>query len=343
MPTSPTASVAVQPIVLSVLPVVVFLAALTFMDSYRLVRPGSVLASVAVGLVAAGLALLISRGVLEWTSSTREGYSWVAGPVIEEALKAAYVAFLIGTKRVGFVVDAAIHGFAVGAGFALVENVVYLSAGDASLALALARGFGAALMHGGAAAVFGIAAKRFVEERGPRTVAGLAVGFLVAVAVHFMFNRAVAYPAVAVIGVVIVLPAALLAFFRESERDLRSWLGTGFDTDAEMLEMIDCGMLAESHVGAYLSSIKDRFPPAVVADMLCMLRLRVELSVRAKGILLMRDQGFEVPVDPDVRERFEELRHLERCIGRTGMLAMSPLLSWRQRDLWEMHMLAGRR
>ncbi|MFH1501804.1 MAG: PrsW family glutamic-type intramembrane protease [Candidatus Eisenbacteria bacterium] len=343
MPASLTAPGAIQPIVLGVLPVIVFLAGLTVMDSYRLVRPTAVLRSVFVGFVAAGLAMAVARGALGWTGWTRADYGVLAGPVLEEALKAAFVAFLVVTKRVGFMVDAAIHGFAVGAGFAVLENVIYLSPADVTVPLALARGFGAALMHGGATAIFGIAAKRFVEERGPRSGAGLAAGFAVASIFHVLFNRAVASPVLAIAGVVAALPVALFLFFRESERSLRSWLGIGFDTDAEMLEMMEDGKLSDSHVGTYLSSLRDRLPPEIVADMLCMLRLRVELSVRAKGILLMRDEGFEAPVDPEVRERFEELRYLERSIGRTGMLAMLPLLSWRHRDLWEMHMLAGRR
>ena len=343
MPTSSAASIALAPPAASVLPLVVFLVGLTIMDSYRLVRPRAVLGSVAVGLVAAALTLALARGIIEWTSWTRTGYGTLAGPLVEEALKAGYIAFLIATKRAGFAIDAAIHGFAIGAGFALVENVLYLSTVDASLPLALARGLGAALMHGGTTAILGIAARRFVEQRGPRSGAGLAAGFAIACVIHVMFNRAVVSPLLATTAVVVVLPAALIFFFRESERTLRSWLGIGFDTDAEMLEMMEEGKLANSHVGVYLSSLKDRLSPEVLADMLCMLRLRVELSVRAKGVLLMRDAGFEAPVDPEVSERFEELRYLERSIGRTGMLAMQPLLRWRHRDLWEMHMLAGRR
>jgi hypothetical protein len=36
----------------------------------------------------------------------------------------------------------------------------------------------------------------------------------------------------------------------------------------------------------------------------------------------------------------EELVYLEKSIGRTGMLAIAPLLSQTPRDLWEMRRLA---
>ncbi|MDD3643854.1 MAG: hypothetical protein PHQ19_10370, partial [Candidatus Krumholzibacteria bacterium] len=63
-------------------------------------------------------------------------------------------------------------------------------------------------------------------------------------------------------------------------------------------------------------------------------------SVRAKGILLMRENWFEPPPDPEIGDRFEELRYLERRIGLTGKLAMHPLLRWSARDLWQLTMLS---
>jgi len=67
--------------------------------------------------------------------------------------------------------------------------------------------------------------------------------------------------------------------------------------------------------------------------------LRVELSIRAKGILLARQSGFELPRDPETEARFAELRFLEHSIGRTGLLAMSPLFHFSDRDLWQFHMI----
>jgi len=37
--------------------------------------------------------------------------------------------------------------------------------------------------------------------------------------------------------------------------------------------------------------------------------------------------------------RFAELHFLERSIGRTGLLAMSPLFHFSDRDLWQYHMI----
>ena len=45
--------------------------------------------------------------------------------MVEESLKGALVIYLIVRRRIGFFVDAAIAGFAVGAGFATLENAYY--------------------------------------------------------------------------------------------------------------------------------------------------------------------------------------------------------------------------
>ncbi len=53
-------------------------------------------------------------------------------------------------------VDAAISGFAVGAGFAVIENLTYIPAlSAAGLLTAAVRGLGTAMMHGGTTAIFG--------------------------------------------------------------------------------------------------------------------------------------------------------------------------------------------
>jgi hypothetical protein len=73
--------------------------------------------------------------------------------------------------------------------------------------------------------------------------------------------------------------------------------------------------------------------------MLCLVRLQAELAIRAKGLLLAREAGLEAPVGDDVRDRLAELRYLEGSIGRTGLLALKPLLRQGARDLWQVYFL----
>jgi len=75
--------------------------------------------------------------------------------------------------------------------------------------------------------------------------------------------------------------------------------------------------------------------------MLCLLRLHLELSIGAKGLLLMREAGFRVGADPEVKEKFAELRYLEWSIGKTGKLTIEPFLHMSTRHLWQLYVLGG--
>jgi hypothetical protein len=237
-------------------------------------------------------------------------------------------------------VDAAIIGFAVGAGFAIVENFYHVSEhAGVSLFTCLGRGFGTAVMHGGATAVVGIVSQslsdRYVSV-GPRV---FLPAVAIAYAVHSLYNHIIVAPELSVIAIVVLVPLVIVLAFRQSERNLRSWLGVGFDTDADLLDIITRGGISRTGIGRYLESFKEALPPAAVADMLCLLRLHAELSIQAKGVLLMRESGFEIKPDPEIREKLVELEFLEKSIGRTGMRALAPFLHWRTRDLWQLHML----
>jgi RsiW-degrading membrane proteinase PrsW (M82 family) len=330
-------------ILIGLLPVFAFLLALILLDSFKLVKLRTVAGLIVAGGTAAVASLIINRQLglaLGVDGTTLARY---VAPVIEEIFKSAVIVYLIARHRVAFLVDAAIIGFAVGAGFAAVENIHYFVALEENgVALWIVRGFGTALMHGSVTAIVAIISKQLVERHGgPRPWVFLP-GLALAIALHSGFNHFFIAPTVTTVLILVVLPVFFVAVFHFSESQTREWLGTGFDTDAELLEIINAGKASDSRIGAYLVELRERFPPPTVVDMVCLLRLRLELSIRAKGILLARQSGFEVPPDPDMEGRFEELRFLEQSIGRTGLLALSPLFHFSDRDLWQYHMIAKR-
>ena len=269
-----------------------------------------------------------------------ESYTRFAGPVVEEAAKALVIVALIRAHRVGFLVDAAIFGFAVGTGFAIVENIVYQRLiPDAGMGTWIVRGFGTAIMHGGTTAIFAMMGLAILEQERRAALFAFLPGFALAVVLHSAFNHMYVSPKFSTLAVLVVLPPILWAVFRRSDRAVSDWLGQGFDADAQMLETIDSGSFPDSATGKYLHTLKRRFHGPVVADLLCYLRLHTELALRAKGVLMMRENGFEIPVDDETRARFTELRYLQKSIGRTGLLAIHPMLHMSHKDLWQLYVL----
>src|SRR5262245_28915370 len=166
------------------LPVVLFLIGLIALDSYRLVTHRRVAMSIAWGAAAAVLAYVANRFLLDRAGIDPLVLKRYAAPIIEETLKAALVAVLIARARVGFLVDTAVHGFAAGAGFALVENAWYAHAlGEANPWLWVLRGLGTAVLHGSTTAIAAIVGKALADRSGAR--AGLVVlpGLAIAVTI----------------------------------------------------------------------------------------------------------------------------------------------------------------
>ena len=315
-------------VVLALLPVLLFLAALRLLDSYKLVSRGKVGAALAAGALAAALCFVINSFLFRQFPEYQDQFARFGAPVVEELAKAAFWIFLIATARVAFMVDAAICGFAIGAGFALVENVFYLQVLEGrGLGIWLLRGFGTAVMHGGVAAIAALVSVNLSESRRWRGVRQFAPGLLAAMVLHSFFNQGVLSPASSMAATVAGLPVVFLVVFYFSERSLQRWLGGKLDQDIDMIAMIASGEFKQTPQGQYLMSLNEAFPPEVRGDMLTLLHLTLEISARAKGDLMLREAGLNVPPDPAWESNFRELRYLEKSIGPTGMLAVRPLLS----------------
>ena len=313
------------------LPVLLFLLLLVWLDSYKLVA-----IRVVVAIVVCGVAVALGCYYL---GVDLPAYARYVAPVVEEVAKGLVVVALIRGHRIGFLVDAAIAGFAVGTGFALVENLQYQRmAVDAGLGTWIVRGFGTAVMHGGVTAIFAMMSLAMLDRVNVAFVA-FVPALALAIALHAAYNYLVARPLVATIAVIVVLPALMAYVFQRSERAVGRWLGRGFDADTAMLASITSGRFADSPSGRYLESLRSRFKGPVVADLLCYLRLHTELALRAKGVLMMRENGFDVPLDDATRDKFAELDYLEGSIGKTGLLALKPMLHMSHRDLWQLHVL----
>jgi RsiW-degrading membrane proteinase PrsW (M82 family) len=330
-------------VAVGVLPVFLFLGALVLIDSYKLVALRAILLSVCAGVVAALASYgvnVVLRPALD-LNFTR--YSMYVAPVVEETLKATFVVYLLMRHKVGFVVDAALHGFGIGTGFAFLENLYYLNVNpDATSWTWIVRGLGTAIMHGGATAIVAMVSRTLHNRLDAFRLYLLLPGLVVAAVLHSLYNHVLLHPLLATALILLVVPYLSLAVFQRSERETTAWLGAGFDTDQELLRAVRAGQVSGTPVGRYLTTLRSRFAPEVLVDMMCLLRLRAELAIRAKGILMMREAGFDAVPDPTLKDRFEELRYLEKSMGKTGLLALHPFLHTSTRDLWQLNVLNER-
>ena len=325
------------------LPVLIFLFVLRYMDSYKLVGLKAVLWVIVAGALTPILAYFVNGFLQELLQIDFKSLSRYVAPLSEETLKALIIIALFRMNRIGFLVDSAIVGFAVGTGFSFVENLDYLrSAGDAHVAVWVVRGFGTAIMHGGVTAIFAIMSQALTERHLKINPLLYIPGLIVAATLHSVYNHFVLPPLQMTLCILLILPPILYLVFRTSASHLHQWLELDFDADAHLLNQINSGEFAESKIGRFLYDLGKKFDGPVVVDMLCYLRLYTELALRAKGVLLMRENGFDAPVGARTAEKFAEMEFLEGSIGKTGLLAMRPFLLMTRKDLWQLNVLEDR-
>ena len=182
-------------------------------------------------------------------------------PITEETAKGLLVAALVVSGRVGFLVDAGVQGFAVGAGFALVENVLYLQAlPDAPVALWLVRGLGTAMLHGATTAIVAMAGRARYDRRNRQVLAAFLPGFALAVGLHSASNHLLLHPVAQTLIILMILPAVVTWIFDRSERATREWVSAGLDLDLEVLQLVVSEHFSVTRFGEYLRELRERFP-----------------------------------------------------------------------------------
>ncbi len=317
-------------------PVILFLICLYLLDSFRLVNGRLLAVCVAWGMVAAGLALLVN----EWAGSHfalgHDALIRFVAPVTEELVKVLMLVFLVAHRRIGFMIDAAIYGFAIGTGFALAENLwYYLQLGtDFHALVAIVRGFGTALMHGGTMALCAIVFIEGTHRNQP--TAGALLGLALAIMLHAIFNQFILNPFYQTLLIVSLMPLSFFLIFLWANHHLRQWLEVEFSQEVDMLAMIRRGQFRDTKAGQYLASIREHFSAETIVDMYCFFGLYLELSIKAKRNLLLKESGFPPIIETDIREKLIEFKQLRRQIGKAGEMALMPLVRMSYRELWEL-------
>lgn len=325
---------------MALLPVLAFLGLLVVFDSFKLIPAAMLGRALAAGAVGALLSTPVHAVFTRLVHVSEPSIVLYVAPVTEETLKALFFVYALKRRRVGFLVDAAIVGFAIGTGFAVVENIEYLATlTDRRLWLWVVRGFGTATLHALTTTIVAIAGKSLSDRFPERGLWVIFPGLVAAMVLHSAFNHALVSPVLAAAILVLVLPLVVLFVFHRSEKKTREWVGDGLDLDVELLALVRSPVFGTTRFGRYLEELRERFPGPVVADMFCLLQLDLELAIRAKGLLMAREAGIELPPDENLRSQLAEREYLEHAIGQTGMLALRPLQVTSDRDDWHQYLL----
>jgi RsiW-degrading membrane proteinase PrsW (M82 family) len=328
-------------------PVLLLLLAFDRLDAFKLVSPATLGALLAIGAGMSALAYLSNDGVLDAFPIQFSTFTRLYAPIIEEVLKGLVVVALFAANRVGYLIDAAILGLAIGTGFAMAENAFFVvQFTQANLGVWIVRGFGTALMHGGATAVMATLSYlmfarrlRVSEDRYRFALWPFLPGLLAAIGIHIAFNQFQSQALLAMAVMIVLVPLALVLIFQAGERMAHHWLAHDSETHAQLVADLKSGAFARTRAGQDLQALATRLGESQGAALLDYVGLNAELVARADLTLLALEAHQHIRLGPSVADQFKRLHALERTLGPSTVHAVRQHLHLSRDDLWKLHEL----
>jgi RsiW-degrading membrane proteinase PrsW (M82 family) len=327
----------------ALVPVLLMAMLFAWLDVFKLMSPWEMIACLLLGTVAALIAWPISGRMLDTLPIGYSFYSRIVAPWIEEALKGIALAMLFMANRIGFKLDAVICGFAIGAGFSVIENIFYLARfPELTTAVWLVRGLGTAVMHGATTAIMAAVAHELCE-RSLRKAGGqgfnplmLVPGYIVASLIHTLFNQFPSHPTEVMMVTFVIAPIVLIGVMRFGEGETHQWLVEESESHRRWLEEWRAGGFPADASGQRIAALAARSKPAEAALIREYCMLKTELVVTAEEELLDRDRKLEEGEDEQLRAAFKKLADTRIALGKAGFAALSRLLPFSRNDEWEL-------
>jgi RsiW-degrading membrane proteinase PrsW (M82 family) len=328
---------------IAIAPVFALLIAFDRLDVFNLISFRVISALLGVGAGIAVISLFANGGLLEGFPIGTGDYSRYVAPIVEETLKAAPIVAMFHRNRIGFKIDAAIAGFALGAGFSILENLWFVfTIADANVSAWLVRGFGTAIMHGSTTALFAIIAHEMTE----RQAAGAAdlykfnpllflPGLALAIIIHASFNHFGEQPLLVMVLTLLLAPLTLFLALARSATATNEWLKADESAHRELLADIRSGRFDESDKGRALVQALARLDENLTPDARAYIELKLELVLRAEELISASHQGAGAGVTSDDRQKFAQLDMLTRRLGRPIVEALTSRMGLSRNDLWE--------
>ena len=335
---------------LALIPVLLLLTIFVWLDAFKLMSLKEILVLLLFGGVAAIAAYPISGRMIDTLPIGFNFYSRFIAPWIEEALKAVVVIVLFRMNRVGYKLDAVVSGFAIGAGFSVVENIFYLTIfPDYGAGTWIVRGLGTAVMHGTTLALVAAIAHELAERESREAAAAFHFnllwflpGYLVAVAIHTAFNQFPDRPLLAMMGAAIFAPLAIIAIFHFGTAEAQGWLAAEAAEHQAQLDSLSAGNWPDSPSGRKISALADRLGPEGVKRVRRYWELQAWLVLEAEQTLMEEASGDATIDRAQVRSALAELDGLKRALGKSSFAALKALLPFSRNDYWEVAELRQR-
>lgn len=323
------------------MPVILFTIILVYLDSFKLVKSKDVLILFILSALTGLLAYFINSTIASATSISEQLNIRYVIPIIEEVLKFLIFYLLYRRNQAGFMTDAMIYGFIIGSGFAFTENIYYyyFKISEPTFMQQVVRGFGTAIMHATSTALAATILLYLNDIRKRNIYLSILIAISTSIAIHIFYNSFLVSPAIQAALVILIFASVSTLLFQLSDRYIKSWIGNEFDSDLKFLEMLNSGDLKNTTLGLFIEQIKSKFSQFIIFDLICFIRLNLELSIQFKSYLMLKEQSLPIPQDSELNDKILEYEYLKRSIGKTALATLRPILRIGKRELWMLRQL----
>jgi hypothetical protein len=259
---------------------------------------------------------------------------------LEEVLKSLILFFLIRRSKFTYFVDAVIYGFAIGIGFAIVENYEYLLGhSDTALSIAIGRVLSTNLIHAACSATIGIGLGLVRFQHGLGKVIYSLSSYTVAILLHLGFNNLVTR----LDSALLLLYAAVVGFsatifivvvIRRGLMEEKHWI-------EEKLGMIDRVTAGEAAIvnrwedsKTILEPLKLRFGTQKTAQIERFLLAQARLGILRKTLDKIPDENTRASVREEMAEVRQEMDKARREVGTYCMIYVRDIFPETSNALW---------
>jgi len=264
----------------------------------------------------------------------------LVAPIHEEIFKGLILLYFVRRARFFYSVDGAIYGFAVGIGFAVIENIDYIRVDIPDvLFIAVQRIFSANLIHASSSALIGIALGTTRIRKFRLHWPIFIFGTVIAIGQHMFYNMishnetrsliAAFLTGFLSVGLIIIL-------MKYSQRQAQNWIKEklGMDDRVTRNEVVAINRLASTD--KILLPVVERFGPETASQVEQLLYLQARIGIKRKALEgFGKNDAIRSAVEAKINQMRTDMENVQREIGTYAMLFVRGLFTDEMVSVWD--------
>ena len=319
---------------------VLFLVLLRRFDLHKTAKFNRNIITLIFGVIAYLLAVWVNRSVAEAGLATRIQIVRGVAPFAEEILKSLVLIYFVTRADFNYVVDGALFGFGAGIGFALIENIEYVTGRpDLAMTIAVARVFSTNLVHATGSGLIGtaLAYSRGERKRGKGALAILG-GYVFAILFHAIFNTMVNAGTFLVFAIAYgVIGTGLIWFIiKRGMQVQKEWV-------AEKLGMADRVTQEETRVVSNIETVNEvlepieaRFGAEKVSLVRALIYKQAEIGIKRKLVDPAPSEARRREIEEIIAGLVRDINKLRSQIGAYCMMMVREVYLGSDMQIWSL-------